>query len=62
MIYRKVRVVFINCLSDELIFYIGLAIFGFSAIAMIIFMVTSRIKLIKLNNRLDEEYGKEKIN
>lgn len=60
MIYRKASVVFINWLSDEMIFYVGLAIAGLSAIAMITYMVTSRIELIKLNNKLNEEYGKEK--
>ena len=43
-----------------MIFYVGIAIVSISTILLIVYMVVSRIKLIKLNNRLDEEYGKIK--
>lgn len=52
--------VYINWSFDELLLYIGLVIIGFSLVSMIAYLIVSKFKLMKLNNVLDDEYGKEK--
>lgn len=42
-----------------MIYFIGLAIVGVSAVIMVTYLMVSRKKLLKLNNKLDKEYGSE---
>lgn len=45
-------------LTNEMIFYGGIATAGVSALAAIIFLFIFKMKKIKLNAQLDQEYGK----
>lgn len=45
-------------LTDEIMFYGGVAVAGGSALAAIIFFCIFKVKKIKLNAQLDREYGK----
>lgn len=43
---------------DEIILYVGIVMVVSSSISLTIYLIISHIKLIKLNNKMDEEYGK----
>ena len=45
--------------TNEIIFIAGLVVAGCALAAGIIYFVVSKIKSIKLNAELDQEYGKE---
>lgn len=47
-------------ITDELLFYGGMAAAGFSMLAMILYLCISQIKKVRLNARLDAEYGERK--
>ncbi len=49
-----------NLLTDEVLFYGGIIITGCSLLLAIIFLCISKIKKIRLDAQLDEEYGKRK--
>lgn len=46
-------------MTDELLFYIGIAIAVCSIFFAIVFFVVSKIKKKRLDVQLDREYGKE---
>ena len=46
-------------LSNELLFYGGIAICGVDILLAIIFFCVSKIKAVKLGARLEAEYGKK---
>lgn len=48
-----------NWLTNEALFYSGLAIVGGSLILGIIFFCISKIKSIQLKNQFDKEYGED---
>ena len=45
-------------ISDEILFYGGCALAGVSGIALLISLCFLKIKAVKLDAKLDEEYGK----
>lgn len=47
-------------ISDELLFYGGMAAAGCSLLAMILYLCISQIKKVRLSARLDAEYGERK--
>ena len=47
-------------MNNELLFYGGIVITSLSIICLLFCIVINRIRSIKLNHILDEEYGKEK--
>lgn len=47
-------------LTDEMLFYGGMAAAGCAALALILCLCVSQIKKIRLNVRLDAEYGERK--
>ena len=47
-------------ISDELLFYGGMAAAGCSLLAMILSLCMFQIKKVRLNARLDAEYGERK--
>lgn len=46
-------------LTNEVLFYGGLGITGFSLLLAIIYFCISKIKSVRLNAQLDSEYGKK---
>ena len=46
-------------MSNEMMFYGGIIIAGFSLFAVIIYMFISQINFIKLNSKLNLEYGEK---
>lgn len=51
------EVIFMGWLTDEILFYGGLIMGGIVLIVLIIYLFVSRVRLAKLNARLDAEYG-----
>ena len=47
-------------ISDELLFYGGMAVAGCSLLAMILCLCMSQVRKVRLNARLDAEYGERK--
>lgn len=48
-----------NMLTNEILFYGGLAITGCTLLAAFIYLCMSHIKKIRLDAQLDAEYGKK---
>lgn len=46
-------------ISNEMIFYLGIALSAVSLVCMIIGLVMIKFHKLSLDRRLDEEYGKE---
>lgn len=46
-------------MSDEILFYIGIAVVICSILIGIIFFLISKVKKVRLNTQLNEEYGEE---
>lgn len=49
----------VNYMSDEILFYIGIAVVICSILIGIIFFLISKVKKVRLNTQLNEEYGEE---
>lgn len=47
-------------LTNEVLFYGGIIITGYSILSAIIFLCVSKIKAVRLNAQLDAEYGERK--
>lgn len=47
-------------MTNELLFYGGMAAAGGSLLALILFLCISQVKKVRLNARLDAEYGPRK--
>jgi len=56
---KKREDVFMDWLTDEILFYGGIAIAAISLIAAIFYFSLSQIRRIRLNARLDAEYGEK---
>lgn len=48
-----------NWLTDEILFYGGVAASAASFVAAVFYFSISQIQKIRLNTKLDEEYGKK---
>ena len=48
-----------NIVSNELIFYIGLALTVVCLLGMIIHIAMSKVRKLKLKTQLDSEYGEQ---
>lgn len=48
-----------NWITDEMLFYGGIAAAGGSLLASIVCFAAFKIQKIRLDSQLDEEYGKE---
>lgn len=49
----------VNYMSDEILFYIGIAVVICSISIGIIFFLISKVKKVRLDTQLNEEYGEE---
>lgn len=49
--------IFMEWLTDEILFYGGLIMGGIVLAALVVYLCVSRVGLAKLNARLDAEYG-----
>lgn len=49
-----------NGLTNEYVFYGGILLSGCSLLAIILHLCISQMKKIRLNGKLEQEYGKKK--
>lgn len=62
--YKKIRLLrgfFMNWLTDEMLFYGGIAVAAGSLVVMALYFCVTQIKKVRLDIRLNAEYGEKDL-